>query len=663
MNQSLYFNASQFFFKIQGIPDDSLSVLEFRNSTAETGTEPQNQHGLSEDYCFVVTLYSEHVLDVGSLINKDAFLIWALDAGGNQKIHGVITRVQAPKLTLGGYEYCLHMHSPLFRLKLNFPSRVYTQKNVLSIIDDVLQSAHWHKGTQGNYQIQSSRNYPLLACEVQLEKSDFHFMTQLMHRWGLFYYFEDVDGLCRLNIVDDIQFLPTDPSMPTPEISLHEWSSWQVLTHSHHCADYNSDNPTVPLQIKTQSEINIASEGGKYVYGENFRTVAEGEQLSHITQQALDWQRDICYATSICRTLKPGDTVGEYLVVNVSHTGDQRGAFYGKQSDTHLRYHNTLTLIKKGIAYHPKKEQRHYSPAHVGTLETFGDTGSYTFRFPFDQKNPEGLGSPNTHQLQPLSGGGKEVGFHFPNQKGTQTEIIFMNGDINRPVLSGALFEGPSHSPVTSNNPSQHRLLTKSENELRFDDERNKEFILLTTHHQKNFLSLSACPNNEKVCLKTMEGKLYLSAGLHALWETEGDTLIDVGKNYNTKVKNNHQVIANENIRWSSEKDMHFRSKQNLSFVAEQKMLAFNSQENIFIDSEQCNIQFEKQNSTIQALEGNVTFKAKNFVQARANKTMRIAQAGAAVSLSDNKIKLNTPGTLKKGSKAHCQLKGAQKRA
>lgn len=662
MNQTLYFNASQFFFKVQSIPEDHLSVLAFSNPSSESKIETREQHGISENYCFIITLHSHLIIDNHTLINKDATLKWNLETGGNQTIHGVITSVQSPKITKDGYEYIIHLHSPLFRLKLHFPARVYIQKNVLDIIDDVLQSAGWSKGTQGSYHIQTSQVYPLLECELQLEKSDFHFVTQLMNRWGLFYYFEDIDGCYRLNIIDDLQFLPKPLPNSLLETPIDPWPCWQLLTHSYLYTDYNSENPTLPLQVQTHTYTELPTEGKKHVYGEHFRTIQEGKQLSDISQQALECQRTVFYATSTYRHLKPGDSVGEYWVINICHQGDQRGAFYGKQSNTALRYQNLLTLLKKGVRYQPKNSPRSYSPAKVGTLETFGEAGSYTFRFPFDTKNPEGLTSPYSHQLQPLSGGGAEVGFHFPNQKGTKVEILFINGDINRPIIAGAHFEGSSN-PVTANNAHQHRLLTKSGNELRFDDQPNQEGIVLTTSHQKNFLSLSACPNNDEICLKTMEGTLHLNAGLNASWDTEGDTRVEIGGNYRTTVKNNHQIIANQNIDWQSEKYMHLRAKENMSFIAEQNTCSFNSQENVFFDSDHCHIQFKKHNSVINALQGNVMFKAKHVIQAIANKNIRITQSGASITLNANQLKIDTPGTLKIESQKCCQLQGIQKRA
>ena len=62
--------------------------------------------------------------------------------------------------------------------------------------------------------------------------------------------------------------------------------------------------------------------------------------------------------------------------------------------------------------------------------------------------------------MQPFAGPG--YGMHMPLRRGTEVLVAFANGDPDRPVILGAVYNATSPSPVVASNANKHRIQTSA---------------------------------------------------------------------------------------------------------------------------------------------------------------------------------------------------------
>ena len=84
------------------------------------------------------------------------------------------------------------------------------------------------------------------------------------------------------------------------------------------------------------------------------------------------------------------------------------------------------------------------------------DLGRYKVILPFDQSgNAEGKASRWVRMAQPYAGA--NYGMHFPLHKGAEVLLTFVDGDPDRPIISGSVPNPDTMSPVTGGNQDVQR--------------------------------------------------------------------------------------------------------------------------------------------------------------------------------------------------------------
>jgi type VI secretion system secreted protein VgrG len=97
------------------------------------------------------------------------------------------------------------------------------------------------------------------------------------------------------------------------------------------------------------------------------------------------------------------------------------------------------------------------------------DLGCYRIIFPFDTvQRPPGRSSCPVRLVTPY--GGPTEGFHFPLRTKTQVMIAFHNGDPDRPVILGPLYDAVQKSVVTHGNRSVNMISTVSGITIKMND-------------------------------------------------------------------------------------------------------------------------------------------------------------------------------------------------
>lgn len=113
---------------------------------------------------------------------------------------------------------------------------------------------------------------------------------------------------------------------------------------------------------------------------------------------------------------------------------------------------------------------------------------------------------------------GNEMGGYFLPEVGDEVLVAFENGDIDHPVIMGALWSGKMKPPETNSDGKNNRRLIKSRSGhlVILDDENGSEKIEIIDKSGKNLLRIDTTTNtieissNQDIKLKAPNGKISL---------------------------------------------------------------------------------------------------------------------------------------------------------
>ena len=177
-----------------------------------------------------------------------------------------------------------------------------------------------------------------------------------------------------------------------------------------------------------------------------------------------------------------------WLVLGMEHSGSRDTA-----------YSHTFTAIPAQLAFRPERTtpRPHITgtlPARVTAAENctyayIDDMGRYRVKLPFDldEWSPGGESRP-VRLAKPYAG--PEYGIHFPLHEGTEVMLSFVQGNPDRPYISGVMHDSvhPDHIPADWN--TRNVIRTWANNKLRMEDQKGQEHIKLATDYQKSQLNL-----------------------------------------------------------------------------------------------------------------------------------------------------------------------------
>ncbi len=537
----------QFGLRVRGLPDGVLVVEKFKSKKL----------ALSSDYTLKIEVVATAPeLDLGELVGAPAALTMRWE-GGERCLHGVVTKPRQTGDSADGPTYKLILRSPLHALSKRHDNRVFLGKGIAEIAREVLETAGFASDT---FRIALAEGPPPREFVSQYDESDLAFLQRQLAYHGLIYAFEHGPDQATLVITDDagalaealgavgLDYQPVSGQVRSAS-TVYEWlRQAERTTQGVYLRDYNPEAPRRSLDVE------VGQGGGDYRFGENYGERAEGERLARLRLEAHAWKARTVEARTDCRAVVPGARIalsghpaagndGEWLIVAAELEGDQSSGFaYGKTGKG-PGFKATLQLIPADVPYRVVCPPRRLLNGHL-TARVEGDGGDYAYldeqgryrlRLPFDPgARPDAEASHPVRLVQPYGGAG--YGMHFPLHLGTEVVPAYVNGDMDRPVILGAVFNPDTPSPVTGANPSQNVLRTHGGNELLMEDRKGEERIELFTADRRNRLALDAKADGHLVTLESREGDVELRSGANMRWETGHDKQTEVGGEHTVTV-------------------------------------------------------------------------------------------------------------------------------
>ncbi len=471
---------------------------------------------VSEPFFYEIDLLSEKdEIDFNALVGKPAFLEISMPEGSFRYVHGIISSFSqvSSDTRFTAYKGVL---VPMFQLLRNRATcRIFQDKNIPEIIKKVFDKTGFTVKCRFSLQ---EKYEPRKYC-VQYRETDFDFVSRLMEEEGIFYFFEHTKDDHTMVLGDNPVAHPKCWSGKAARFGKSENASLHddlvfsfVYTQSirpgyFSHVDYDFSQPGMSLLTTTGSEKEAALE--IFDYPGRYTAQSEGDRLAKVRLQELKATQSTIRGTGECRFFQAGHRFkltehprkgynSEYLLTSVSQSGSQ-GEEFGDYKNMELNYSNEFECIQSSIAFRPARITPRpkitgiQSAIVVGpkTDEIYVDQhGRVKVQFHWDR---EGLSNEKSScwirvaQNQAGSGWG---GMFIP-RIGQEVLISFLNGDPDRPVVVGSVYNGENKTPYTL--PAEKTKSTlksnsskggKGFNEIRFEDLKGSEEVFV--HAQKN---------------------------------------------------------------------------------------------------------------------------------------------------------------------------------
>ncbi|MGV7215424.1 type VI secretion system Vgr family protein [Bradyrhizobium sp. UFLA05-112] len=452
---------------------------------------------ISLPFSYLVYATTSSDADIGSMIGERAKLT-VKTACGRWIASGLCAQVEELDPTVTELRVLQFVLRPRFSAtELSIASRVYGPGQPVSVDDIVKEELNRAAiSIPAEYNLDS---YPKRNYVAQYNESDFNFISRLCERNGIFYFFKQED--------DGETVVFGDKNLAFPKI---KFGSGAAILYSHQrdrstsrrvdesavlsfrqrCVlstktiglrDYNE---TVPSVISADKEVG---QGNGYLgkaerFGGHFASEGEAITLAKIRAEQIGASQTMYIAHSDAPQLRAGAIFelqghprfdGEYLVVAADHSAYRPAPTgFNALPRNGRAYYNMVHCIRSDLPYRPVAMTP--VPPGVGLYSAridgeawneraeIDEQGRYKLQFTFaDEVAPKGRGSDYVRKLEPYVGP-SETGLHFPLVAGTEVLVGYMNGDIDRPVVVGAVHNPDMKGVVTSETHLFNRIKSQS---------------------------------------------------------------------------------------------------------------------------------------------------------------------------------------------------------
>ncbi|HEY3646307.1 MAG TPA: contractile injection system protein, VgrG/Pvc8 family [Gammaproteobacteria bacterium] len=357
-----------FSFKSSAYGANTFTVVDFQ------GTE-----AISSLYQFDIGLKCDQAtsIDLRSLLDGTGTLTIQQGTSAVNSYSGIVARVEQQQ-NAGGYNYFrVLLVPPAWKLSLNTRSTGFVDLSHFEVVEKVVKNAGLTCGsasTAPNADVNIDDvmvEYPEHDFTCQYAETDLDFICRLMEHLGIYFYFEDMAGTCRMILSDGLSY-PSPAGIPfTDPSSTNNYDSIVQITRQLEAAPVQVDVTGYDYQnvsTAVQGAYGVAVDGhgltGAYpatwLYDHRTPDSTHAARLAQVrAQESACWACTYSGSGAV-PSLRAGSTfvlgghpVGafnrEYLLTSVTHTArnaDQSWAtssYTAGQSATGAYYGNSFT--------------------------------------------------------------------------------------------------------------------------------------------------------------------------------------------------------------------------------------------------------------------------------------------------------------------------------
>ncbi len=544
--------------------------------------------------------------------------------------------------------------------------RIFQEMTTKDIVSEVFMDYQFN-----DFNFAASGNSNLREYCVQYNESSLDFVSRLLEEDGIAYYFEQADDKHILHLVDEKnayqEFAETDLTYSKgnqPNTQLTRWEHvYEFRKGAWSLNDYDFKTPKkaqLQTTATTSSYANVKN-FEHYEYGPYF-DFSGIKDLSKKRIEAEETNIDIIEASSNCSSFYAGgrfnlanhsvdQELGGYIITAIRHRAFDDSYLAGNESQS--EYGNDFTCIPDSVYYRPPVVHKKQIMNGPQSALVVGPSGEEIYidndwrikvQFYWDRDGQKDENSTCfLRVIQPWAGNG--WGTTFIPRIGMEVIVNFLDGDPDRPIITGSVYNGDNLPPFSSKTQSGIRTRsskggsTANCNEFRFDDLKGSEQIY--THAEKNMDT--EVENNETHSVdnnrtKTIGVNETSSIGKNrdkSVGENQSEAIgknksISVGTNHTETIGKNKMLDVGANHTESIGKDMSLSVGKNLSesigtnhTIDVGKNFALSAGDSIVLKTGSASISMKK-NGDITIKGKNISVKGSGKINIKASSTVAI---------------------------------------
>ncbi|MCV4282228.1 type VI secretion system Vgr family protein [Pseudomonas capsici] len=562
----------------------ALTELYPESVSGEESLNALGQYFLHGQADTALTLTSAIATHVTTTLHNDAML---------RPMDALVAEIRQLPADATADRYQVLLRPWLWWLTLASNNRVFQNLSTSDIVTSIFNDHGF-----SDHKLSLTGSYTPREYCVQYGETDFAFVSRLLEEEGIFWFFTHEEGKHTLVLADNNDAFPAIPNGPAVKYlgqgignrELHGIRSGQLVLQAvsgvYSASDYEFTTPTTSLYSKAEAKAGPLS---MYEHPGGYIAKARGDALTKQRVDGLRSQEKRFVGESDCRWLVPGhyftlsghdDTTLniDWVVTAVTHEASHEG------------YRNRFEAIPKATTFRPTrvtpKPRMHTQTATVvgksGEEIWTDEYGRIKIQFPWDRdgKNDE-TSSCWVRVVLPWTG--KGFGMQFVPRIGQEVIVTFIDGDPDRPLVSGCVYNGDNALPYAlPANQTQSGIKTNSSkggggfNELRFEDKKDAEEVFLqaqkdfktnvlndttvTVGHDEtltvqNARTRTVKEGDETVTLEKGKRSVTIQTGSDTLdvkdtrtVKVGGDQTHSTGGNYTDKVTGNYSLTVDGNL-------------------------------------------------------------------------------------------------------------------
>ncbi|MBK8811992.1 MAG: type VI secretion system tip protein VgrG [Acidobacteria bacterium] len=554
--------------------------------------EMDGAEAISDLFEFDLSMHStNHGLPLDALIGENATVSIRLPDGSVRFVNGIVSefRHSGTFLLRDGRDASLLSHYeaklvPWFwALKLNRDCRIFQNKNVPEIVREI-----FGEHSSASFQMRLTGDYPRREYCVQYRESDFDFISRLLEEEGIFYFFEHSESDHKLILSDSpVHFRPSPfhPLIDFTEVAKDDLteaviSKWQagrqMRSERFELKDFNFRNPTLDLTANLAGSKNPAHQLEVYDYPGEYESREVGEKIVRVRYEEEKSREVSILAKTNGRGFQAGfqfklqghprlEFNRDYVVLKIEHRASSIGAFRSGDNSEAFSYECRLSCLPHPTNFRPTRKSPIPKIQGTQTAIVVGPKGEEIFvdkhgrvkvQFHWDRIGKRNEKSSCWIRVsQPWAGTGFG-GITIP-RIGQEVIVDFLEGDPDRPIITGRVYNGASMPPYElPANKAHSGLMSRSTpgggsenfNGIRMDDGVGAEMMQIQAEKDEDILvkndKSETVGNNETIEIGVDRSE---NVGNNESLTVGNDQQISIGNNRSEDVGNNESVKIGNN--------------------------------------------------------------------------------------------------------------------
>ena len=523
-------------------------------------------------------LSSDQSIAFDQIVGHPVTITMDLAGGGKRHFNGIVSNLVQKGREVGTAVYQATIVPWLSHLSNVSDCQIFQNETIPDIVSKVIKKAGFT-----DIEVDLAGSYSPLEFCVQYRESNRSFVSRLLEKAGICYYFKHEESRHVLVLTDQVSkhkpysgydtvLYREAENTGTMIEAIRGWTlSMQARTVRFAQTDFDFKRPKVDLKVVSPvSRSHGLADFEQFDYPGEYVDAADGESYAKARIEAIQSQQEIVKGEASCRGLSTGctfklkdhpraDQNREYLLTHVELKFDSGGFSSGDggaldgNGETFscefsalptTQQYRPARLIRKTLIVGP---QTAIVTGPAGEEIHTDEHGRVKVHFHWDRYGKYDDDSSCWVRVSQLWAGKGWGGMHIP-RIGQEVIVEFLEGDPDRPIITGRVYNGVETPPYAlPGNKNISTLMSRSTkdgakdnfNEVKMDDTKGKELLYIQAEKDRTVL----VKNDNTETIKHDE---TIDIGNNRSKHVVKNETVNIDENRTEEVKKNEQITIGE---------------------------------------------------------------------------------------------------------------------